>query len=158
MDAVRRLAEVCARRGLKVSAAESCTGGMIGAAITGMPGSSSFFLGSAVVYANEAKEDLLKVPRGILFEYGAVSEQTAKQMARGALALYHSDVAVSVTGIAGPGGATDTKPVGLVYIATFDGSKAVAKKFVFKGDREVIREQAAEEALSMLIEACEGLA
>ena len=99
-EAAEGLAEVLKRKGLRASAAESCTGGLIGALITSMPGSSEYFLGSAVTYSNEAKESILKVPLGVIMEYGAVSGQTARLMAKGSVRLYGSDVAVSVTGIA----------------------------------------------------------
>ena len=96
--------------------AESCTGGLIGAAMTDLPGSSEFFFGSAVTYSNEAKMKLLGVREQTLIDHGAVSEETAREMALGAAALFGADYSVAVTGIAGPGGATDTKPVGLVYM------------------------------------------
>ena len=108
--------------------AESCTGGLIGAAMTDLPGSSEYFLGSAVTYSNEAKMRLLGVREQTLIDHGAVSEETAREMALGAAALFGADYSVAVTGIAGPGGATDTKPVGLVYIAVSDGSRVVVTK------------------------------
>ena len=147
---VQRLARTAEARHLTVSVAESCTGGLIGATITDFPGASSFFLGSAVTYSNEAKERLLGVPRGILFAYGAVSGQTAACMAKGAAKLYGSDISVAVTGIAGPGGATPEKPVGLVFISVTDGSKTRTERFVFDGDREAVREQTVFNALRML--------
>ena len=154
---VQRLAATVAEKHLTVSAAESCTGGLIGAAITALPGASSFFLGSAVTYSNEAKERLLGVPRGILFAYGAVSEQTAACMSKGAVKLYGSDISVAVTGIAGPGGATADKPVGLVFISVSDGSKTFTAKFNFDGDRDEVRAQTVVSALRMLNEFAEGL-
>ena len=153
----QRLAETASRKGLKVSAAESCTGGLIGATITSMPGASSFFLGSAVTYSNEAKENLLKVPRGILFAYGAVSQQTASLMAEGAVRAYGSDIAVAVTGIAGPGGATADKPVGLVYIAVSDGDKTQTFKFNFEGDRDSVRSQTVFNAIKALADFAEAM-
>ncbi len=153
----KRLAEVVSRKGLKVSAAESCTGGLIGAVITEAPGASSFFMGSAVTYANEAKENLLNVPCGILFAYGAVSPQTASLMAKGAVRLYGSDIAVAVTGIAGPGGSTAEKPVGLVYVAVSDGDKTQTYKFNFEGDRDAVRCQTVTSALRLLADFAEEL-
>ena len=149
-EAAEGLAEVLKRKGLRASAAESCTGGLIGALITSMPGSSEYFLGSAVTYSNEAKESILKVPLGVIMEYGAVSGQTARLMAKGSVRLYGSDVAVSVTGIAGPGGATPSKPVGLVYIGVSDGICARSERFVVKGDRGDVRTQTVLEAVRML--------
>lgn len=137
---------------ITVSAAESCTGGLIGATITSVPGSSSFFLGSVVTYSNGAKENILHVPHGIIEKYGAVSKETAKHMSEGAVKLYGSDVAVAVTGIAGPGGATPSKPVGLVYVSVSDGSKTVTVRNMFRGTRDEIRTQTVEKALSMLTE------
>ncbi len=154
-SAAGKLAEVLKRKGLKASAAESCTGGLIGALITSMPGSSEYFLGSAVTYSNEAKESILKVPVGIIAEYGAVSGQTARLMAKGSVRLYGSDVAVAVTGIAGPGGATPDKPVGLVYIGVSDGRCARSERFIFGGDRGEVRTQTVLEAIRMLTEIAE---
>lgn len=120
-----------------------------------MPGSSEYFLGSAVTYSNEAKESVLGVPAGIMEEYGAVSEQTARLMAKGSVRLYKSDMAVSVTGIAGPGGATPAKPVGLVCIGVSDGICASSRSFNFAGDREAVRTQTVLEAVRMLTEMAE---
>ena len=147
---VERLATLAADKGVSVCAAESCTGGLIGAFITDLPGASAFFLGSTVTYANEAKERLLGVPRGILFAYGAVSHQTAACMAEGALRLYGADVSVAVTGIAGPGGATPEKPVGLVYISVSGKEMTQTSEFRFTGTREQVREATVLNALRML--------
>ena len=144
------LSEVLSGSGLKVCCAESCTGGLIGAEITSVPGSSEFFMGSAVTYSNDAKESLLKVPAGILAAYGAVSPQTAVSMARGARKLFGADVAVAVTGIAGPGGATDTKPVGLVYVAVSSDLGDEVCECRFSGDRESVRRSTVGKALELL--------
>ena len=144
-------------RGRTMAAAESCTGGMIGAAVTDMPGCSEVFKGSAVTYSNEAKMALLGVSEDTLIRNGAVSAETARQMALGAARIYHSDYSVAVTGIAGPGGATDTKPVGLVYIAVSDGSRVVATRNLFDGDRRSVREQTVSEALRLLSDMIRGL-
>ena len=143
--------------GLTMSVAESCTGGLIGAAITDVPGASKVFLGSAVTYSNQAKEDILGVSHFILLEHGAVSEETAREMVSGAMSAYRSDTAVAVTGIAGPGGATPDKPVGLVYIAAADGPRVVVTRNIFKGDRESVREQTVREALTLLDELIKGI-
>jgi len=152
-----RLIEALRSKGLRMSAAESCTGGMIGCMMTSVPGSSDVFLGSAVTYSNESKERILGVHHGTLLEFGAVSEQTAREMAVGSIEAYGSDVAVAVTGIAGPGGATETKPVGLVYIAVADGPRTVVTENHFSGDRASVRKQTALEAISLLKDLIEGI-
>ena len=133
------LQRLMAGRGLKLSMAESCTGGMIGAEITSVSGSSSFFLGSAVTYSNESKERILKVPHDVLMEFGAVSEQVAREMALGSLYVYDSDIAGSVTGIAGPDGGTPEKPVGTVWMAVTDGKVTRTYENHFEGSRDEIR-------------------
>lgn len=151
-----RLVEVLKAHGKTMSAAESCTGGLIGASVTDIPGSSKVFLGSAVTYSNEIKESVLGVSRDSLIEHGAVSEQVAREMVIGAVRVFGSDYAVAVTGIAGPGGATETKPVGLVYIAVADGPRTVVTRNVFKGNRQEIRGSTVREACSLLIDMIEG--
>lgn len=142
--------------GLTLACAESCTGGMIGAAMTDMPGSSSVFLGSAVTYSNDAKENILGVRHQTLLDHGAVSAETASEMVRGAMRIYGSDTAIAVTGIAGPGGATAEKPVGLVYIAVADGPRVVVSKNNFSGDRASVRMQTRDTALATMRELLEG--
>lgn len=137
--------------------AESCTGGLIGAAMTDMAGSSEYFLGSAVTYSNEAKMKLLGVREQTLADYGAVSEETASEMALGAAALFGADYSVAVTGIAGPGGETPTKPVGLVYIAVSDGSRVVVTKNNFEGGRQQVRDSTVMEACGLLKDFIEGI-
>ena len=151
-----QLIEALKSKGLRMSAAESCTGGMIGCMMTSVPGSSDVFLGTAVTYSNDAKERILGVKHQTLMDHGAVSMETASEMAKGSIDAYESDVAVSVTGIAGPGGATPEKPVGLVYIAVADGPRVVVTKNLFQGDRQSIRNQTAVEAIKLLIELVEG--
>jgi len=150
------LIAVLKKKGLRMSAAESCTGGMIGTIITDVPGASEVFLGSAVTYSNESKERILGVSHQTLLDHGAVSEETAREMVLGSIDAYGSDVAVAVTGIAGPGGATLDKPVGLVYIAVADGPRVVVTKNIFKGDRAQVRESTAREAMSLLKDMAEG--
>lgn len=157
IEASERLMRSLERKKLTVSAAESCTGGLIGAAITSVPGSSAYYAGGAVTYSNEFKENLLRVPRGILFAYGAVSETTARCMAEGALSMFGTDLSVAVTGIAGPGGATDTKPVGTVFIAVTDGGTVTVREFHFSGDRGAVRSETVYSALSMLTELADSL-
>ncbi len=137
--------------------AESCTGGLIGAAMTDMAGSSEYFLGSAVTYSNEAKMKLLGVRAQTLADHGAVSEETASEMALGAAALFGADYSVAVTGIAGPGGETPTKPVGLVYIAVSDGSRVVVTKNNFEGGRQQVRDSTVMEACGLLKDFIEGI-
>ena len=126
-------------KGLRISFAESCTGGMAGEIVTSIPGVSDVFLGSAVTYSNESKEAILGVSHDTIMEHGAVSEECAREMALGSLKAYGSDIAVAVTGIAGPDGATPEKPVGLVYIAATDGKDFVTSANRFFGDRKEIR-------------------
>ena len=154
-DAVRLLSSL-QEHGLTMSLAESCTGGMIGAIVTSVPGSSESFLGSAVVYSNDAKERILKVNHHTLNQFGAVSEITAKEMAEKAIELFRSDVSVAVTGIAGPGGGTDDKPVGLVFVAVSNEEKTVVFMNHFIGDRKTIRQKTTHTALYMLYQLVEG--
>ncbi len=151
-----QLIDVLRSKRIRMSAAESCTGGMIGCMMTSISGSSDVFLGSAVTYSNESKERILGVSHQTLLDHGAVSEETAREMAKGAIDVYGSDVSLAVTGIAGPGGATPEKPVGLVYIAVADGPRTVVTKNIFEGDRQAVRKQTAVEALKLLKELAEG--
>jgi PncC family amidohydrolase len=137
-------------RKLTFAAAESCTGGLILHRMTNIAGSSAYVLGGAVVYAYEAKVKLVAVKWETLQQFGAVSEQTALEMARGARAAFGSDIALSVTGIAGPGGGTDTKPVGLTYIGLVAPGVEQVQRFVWNGDREQNKASSAEAALHML--------
>lgn len=138
-------------RGLTLSLAESCTGGLIAHRITNISGSSDYFLGGVVAYSNEVKEKILGVPHNILVQYGAVSEECARAMAEGARRLFASDLALAVTGIAGPTGGTPEKPVGLVYIALAAEEGMRCKKHIWNGDRLQNKAQSAEAALEMLL-------
>ena len=140
-------------KGLTLALAESCTGGLLSSVITDAPGSSGYFLGSTVAYANSVKEGSLKVKAVTLEKHGAVSKETAREMAQGARKTLHADISASITGIAGPGGGTKKKPVGLVYIAVAKGGKTVAKKFLFEGGRKSIKNQSVEAALLMIAKA-----
>lgn len=150
------------RRGLWLATAESCTGGMIGHLITEVPGSSAVFAGGVIAYANEAKMSLLDVPAGMLGMYGAVSRETALDMARGVrLALGREMdaaklIAVSATGIAGPGGGSAEKPVGLVWIGLSAEDYAGAWRYVWAGDRAANKRASAEEALRLALEYLRG--
>jgi PncC family amidohydrolase len=132
---------------LSISVAESCTGGLIGHLLTNVPGSSSYFLGGVTAYTNQAKVDLLEVSSEILEEFGAVSEQTVLQMARGVRRLFNSMIGVAVSGIAGPDGGSREKPVGTVYIGMDAGDESWSERYLFKGSRQQIKLYTAETAL-----------
>jgi nicotinamide-nucleotide amidase len=142
--------ELCRARGLTLATAESCTGGMVAERITSIPGSSDVFIGAVVAYADEVKARELGVPEEVLAEHGAVSAETAAAMASGARERLGTDVAVSVTGIAGPGGGTETKPVGLVYLHAVGPDGARNADFVLPGDRKTIRRRATVTALHLV--------
>ena len=139
--------------GLTVATAESCTGGNVAHAITGVAGSSGYFQGSVVSYSNDVKARVLGVPAAVLASPGAVSEPCARAMAEGVRELMGTDLAVATTGIAGPDGGTARKPVGLVHFAVATGDGTVASHEVFPGDRAAIIEAATARALELLIEA-----
>jgi nicotinamide-nucleotide amidase len=128
--------------------AESCTGGWIAKLLTDMPGSSAWFERGFVTYSNEAKRELLGVPNGLLVEHGAVSEPVVRAMAAGALSHGRGDLSVAVSGVAGPGGGSTTKPVGTVWLAwSGTGGATAARHCLFKGDRDAVRRQAVAAAL-----------
>ena len=137
-------------RGLTCATAESCTGGGVGSAITAVAGSSEVFLGGIISYANEVKRDVLGVAADALEKFGAVSSQVAEQMADGARRLTKADLAVSLTGIAGPSGGSAEKPVGLVWFGLSTPSGTRTEKAIFRGDRAKVRAQAVTHALGML--------
>jgi nicotinamide-nucleotide amidase len=139
------------RAGKKIATAESCTGGMVAAALTDIAGSSDVVERGFVTYSNEAKTELLGVPADLIGRVGAVSAEVALAMAEGALAHSHADMAVSVTGIAGPGGGTPTKPVGLVWFGlAVRGDGTLVEKRNFAGDRAAVRREAVATALALL--------
>ena len=142
--------------GLTLTTAESCTGGLIAAAITGVPGASAVFRYGWVTYCNEAKERELGVPAATIEEYGVVSEEVAAAMAEGASRQSGADIAVAVTGNAGPG-AAENKPVGLVFIGVSSDNYSAVLENHFEGDRCSIREQAADKALFLALSAAEKL-
>lgn len=135
---------------LTLTTAESCTGGMLSARLINVPGVSDVFKEGFITYSNKAKRKLLSVSKSTLKKYGAVSEQTAKEMASGGVFAADTDVCVAITGIAGPDGGTEEKPVGLVYIAVYMKGKITVEQYQFKGNREKIREQAVVKALDLL--------
>jgi nicotinamide-nucleotide amidase len=138
------------RAGLTVGAAESCTGGLVGVRLTEIPGSSDVFIGSAVCYANRLKTELVEVAPALIETHGAVSEPVARAMAEGACRRLGVDLAVAVTGIAGPGGGTPDKPVGTVWYAAADRTGTIARTSVVLGTRPEIRARAAQAALNLL--------
>lgn len=145
------LIAVCTARALKLAVAESCTGGLLAALLTEVPGASAVFERGFVTYSNEAKTELLGVPAAVLLGHGAVSEETARAMAEGALLRSRADIALSITGVAGPGGGSAEKPVGLVHIACARRSFATRhRRHQFQGSRAAIREASVEAALAAL--------
>lgn len=149
----RLVVETYAQRGLTLATAESCTGGLIAGSLTEISGSSAVVDRGFVTYSNQAKQDLLGVPAATLTAHGAVSEQTARAMVSGALAHAPVDCAVAVTGIAGPGGGSAEKPVGLVHFgAARRGGEVRAEHHVFEGDRSAVRRATVLHALGMLLD------
>jgi PncC family amidohydrolase len=144
--------ELLRRRGLRLAVAESCTGGLIGHRLTNIPGSSDYYMGSVTAYAYEAKVRLLGVSWSSLEEYGAVSREVAIEMARGVRTNLNADIGLSVTGIAGPGGGSAEKPVGLTWIGFSSPDGEEARQFIWQGDRLQVKEQSAEAALDILVE------
>lgn len=136
--------------GLKLALAESCTGGLVSNRITNIPGSSDVFLAGIVSYSNKAKIELLGVPKELIDQHGAVSHEVAKAMASGAMAATGADIGIGITGIAGPGGATPTKPIGLVYISLSTKDGVTSKENLFAGIRIDIKQRSAQAALVML--------
>ena len=141
--------DLCRERGWTLATAESCTGGLVAARLTSVPGSSAAFLGSVVAYANEVKESTLGVPAAVLAEHGAVSAETAAAMAVGIRKALGVDVGIADTGIAGPGGGTPEKPVGLVHLHVVTPEAEAGREFTFPGDRESIRTRATVGALHL---------
>lgn len=144
------VAKMLVENNLKIAVAESCTGGMVSASLINYPGISSVFMEGCVTYSNEAKMKSLGVKKETLDVYGAVSDKCAREMASGVAARYNTNVGIATTGIAGPGGGTDEKPVGLVYFGIYINGKVITKKYVFNGDRQGIRERATRTILNDL--------
>lgn len=148
-----RLASLLLDKELTVSTAESCTGGLLGHRLTNVSGCSSFYKGGVVAYSYEAKETVLNVAHDTLLACGAVSREVATQMAQGARALFQSDYALAITGIAGPGGGLPGKPVGLVYIALASEKGVICRKHIWEDDRLGNKTRSAEAAMLLLEEA-----
>lgn len=152
----KRIGELLIKNRLTVSVAESCTGGLIGASLTDCAGSSQYFKGGIIAYDNSVKERILKVPQNILQSKGAVSKETVIAMAKGACSLLETECAISVSGVAGPGGGTPQKPVGLVYIGIVVNDFAQSIKNVFTGNRTEVRQKTVLEALGIFLENLES--
>jgi len=148
---IEALGTLCVARGLQCAVAESCTGGLLGAHITALPGASRWFAGGLVAYDNRVKIQLLGIDPELLHAHGAVSEQVALQMAQGVCRLLNVHAAVAITGIAGPDGGSREKPVGLIWIGCALHSVAHARSFYFQGSREQVRQAACVEAIRYLL-------
>jgi PncC family amidohydrolase len=147
-----RLQAICLGRGLTIAVAESCTGGLVADAITDIPGSSGYFRGGIVSYADTAKAALLGVPTEVLASHGAVSAQVGRAMAEGVRERFAADLAAAVTGVAGPDGGSEAKPVGLTYVAVAAAQGADVRRFVWNGDRTANKEASAAAVLEILLE------
>ena len=156
-DPARRVIDRLTRANATLATAESCTGGLIAGALTDVPGASAAFYGGYITYDNGAKTRMIRVPARLIRDYGAVSNQVARAMADGARNTAHTDYAVAVTGIAGPDGGSEKKPVGLVYLAVSseDGTKVIERRFGDIG-REAIRKAAVAEALNLVLDVLEN--
>jgi nicotinamide-nucleotide amidase len=147
-----RLQGICLGRGLTLAVAESCTGGLVADAITDVPGSSGYFAGGVVSYSNGAKEQLLGVPGDVLAAHGAVSAQVARAMAEGVRARFGADVGAAVTGIAGPDGGSEAKPVGLTYVAVADEGGVDVRRHAWTGDRRANKTSSAAATLEIVLD------
>jgi len=156
MEIEQEIGSLLRARGLTLGTAESCTGGLGGHRITNVSGSSDYYLGGFITYSNEAKEEFVGVGHETLLAHGAVSEATAREMARGARQRLGSSVAVAVTGIAGPGGGTAEKPVGLVYIALSAPGVETCRRYVFDGDRQGNKQRSSDAALGLVLDYLQG--
>lgn len=150
MTDIRQIIDTLRENGLRLATAESCTGGLLAAAVTDIPGASDVFDCGVVSYSNAIKAQVLSVSTDVLAEVGAVSHQTAQAMAKGVRSLAGADIALSTTGIAGPGGGSKEKPVGLVYIGLADREKSSSTENHFSGSREDVRSQTVAAALQQL--------
>lgn len=151
MTLEQKVARLLIKQGKTLAIGESCSGGLLSHRLTNVPGSSRFLKAALVTYSNEAKSKLLKVPQALLKKHGAVSEQTALMMAKGARTLMKSDFGLSITGIAGPDGGSKTKPVGLTFIALSTPHESLCLKCTFKGSRHQIKSKSTTQALKLLL-------
>ncbi|HSW88536.1 MAG TPA: CinA family protein [Candidatus Saccharimonadales bacterium] len=152
MDIAEEVGLLLKKNKLNLAIAESCTGGLVGDLITNISGSSDYFLGGIIAYDNRIKIEVLGVKRETIDLYGAVSEETAKEMASCVREKFGSDIAVSITGVAGPTGGSEEKPIGLTYIGLATRDTVIAKKFLWKGNRIENKEQSAKAALEIIRE------
>ena len=150
---LQKIGNIFNKKNWTLAVTESCTGGLLSDIITDLPGSSKFFLGGVIAYSNQVKLDLLKVSSEMLRKSGAVSSEVALLMSLGIRDILGSSAGVAITGIAGPGGGSQEKPVGLVYIAVITPQANVVERFVFPGNRREIKIQAAKTALELIIQA-----
>lgn len=148
-EAAAALLSALEKKGRTLATAESCTGGMIGAALTAIPGSSNVYLGGVISYTNGVKEQLLHVPHETLEAFSAVSPETAQAMAEGVRASIHADLTLSVTGLAGPSGDGSGKSIGLVYVGCATPAGTLVQRHLFSGDRAAIRAQAVDAAIAL---------
>ena len=150
LELVERIGRIMCNAGLTLSAAESCTGGMLGMLLTSVPGASGWFMGGVIAYSNTLKTTVLNIPSSLLETEGAVSKETALAMAAGIRKLTGSDISISVTGIAGPGGGSLEKPVGTIWMAVCSNQSVSAEMKRFTGNRDVVRRKAADYLLAKL--------
>lgn len=148
---VMELSKLLQKQGWMLAVAESCTGGLLGDMITSLSGSSEFFLGGVIAYSNQVKSNLLNVSTELLKKNGAVSTEVALSMARGVGELLRSSVGIAITGIAGPDGGNEEKPVGQVYIAVVAPGKEMVERFIFSGNRRKIKTMAAKTAIDLVL-------
>ncbi|MEM0449193.1 MAG: CinA family protein [Methanomassiliicoccales archaeon] len=151
MDLSTMVGKTLKQRGLSLALAESLTGGLIGAMITEVPGSSAYFVLDVVAYSNRSKVEILGVQESTLRSHGAVSAECAREMASGVRQIAGADLGASCTGIAGPGGATAKKPIGLVYLAVDDGRRTLIEERCFQGDRAEVRKATAQRLLELIL-------
>jgi len=151
-----KLGEILVRKHLKLATAESCTGGLLGSRITDVPGASRYYLGGVIAYDNEIKIRVLGVKRETIEKYGAVSEECAREMAMGVARMMNADIGIATTGIAGPGGGSEEKPVGTVYIGYYINNEVICERKQFKGSRVEIKERIVEHAIGTLINLLES--
>lgn len=151
LDLARRVGTACRDRGVRLGTAESCTGGLVAHVITEIPGSSDYFAGALVTYSNEVKVGVADVPSEVVDAHGAVSAQVARAMADGARRVLGVDLAIAVTGVAGPDGGTAAKPVGLTYVAVADGDGDDVRRFVWDSDRTGNKRLSAAAALDLVL-------
>jgi len=156
MTLEKKVGKILLEKSLTLGLAESCTGGLVAARITSVPGSSAYFMACFVTYSNRAKTRFLSIPEKIIKRHGAVSSVVAGRMAKGVLSAAEVDIGLSITGIAGPTGGSPEKPVGTVFMALATRKHVLIQKFLFSGSRSAIRRQASNEALKMLLVHLEG--